>query len=546
MDGRSFLVGAVSAAAVVGGACALLAQRGTRARAESPSRDAKQSGSGSGSAVAAPSSSDAAGDARVVAESTVPLAHLASRSDAPDAAAAARGDASDAGDRVAAWSDAPYRTTFEPSNPWWVVPMLQWVKEGVPAGVLRDAARPPSIDEIMRSLGLGEDTLTFGSTLKRHHFLLDEEVAFLNHGSYGAMLRVVHEVRKFLTLRLESNPVAWMENECLPLLAEALRAMAAFINANPEDVAFVTNATGGVNAAVRSFPLEQGDAVLAFDIGYPACANTIDAVCRQHGAHLVRVTVPFPYSDDALCDAVSAAVAAYPNLRLAVVDHITSMPAVVLPVERIARILSSAGITVVVDGAHCVGGVPLDMAAMARAGVSAYTSNMHKWMCTPKGVAFLWVRDDAQRWVRPTAISHGYGLGFCREFVWQATADYTAYLTVPTAIAFFQRLGHARIMEHNKALLDAGASTVVAAWGGERAYSMDVASTMMCVSLMEGKLAGDANGAREMNATLRRRGVEAPVFASKGKLWVRLSAHIHNSAGDYERLVKEVAAIQSS
>ncbi|HUK62114.1 MAG TPA: aminotransferase class V-fold PLP-dependent enzyme, partial [Dongiaceae bacterium] len=262
---------------------------------------------------------------------------------------------------------------------------------------------------------------------------LDPGVVFLNHGSFGACPSAVLEHQSALRAELEAEPVRFLSRELDGRLDVARAALAKFLGADADELAFVTNATSGVNAVLRSRAWSAGDELLATDHTYRACRNALDYVAATSGACVVVAPLPFPLeSPDEVVNAVMAKVT--PRTRLALLDHVTSPTGLVLPLERMVTELSARGVETLVDGAHAPGMVPLDLTAL---GATYYSGNCHKWLCAPKGSAFLWIRRDRQTDVRPLTISHGATnvqpgrTRFRMEFDWTGTSDPTAWLTVP-------------------------------------------------------------------------------------------------------------------
>jgi isopenicillin-N epimerase len=265
---------------------------------------------------------------------------------------------------------------------------------------------------------------------------LDPGVTFLNHGSFGACPEPVLAVQRELRDRLERHPVAFMDRDLPDLLEAARRRLGDFLRADPDGLGFVTNATTGVNAVIRSMRFAPGDEILTDDHEYNAILTTLQEAARRDRATVVIARLPFPDPDpDTVIDAILSRVG--PRTRLAVISHVTSPTALVLPIERIVRELDQRGVDALVDGAHAPGMLSLDLDGL---GAAYYAGNGHKWLCGPKGSAFLWVRADRRDRVRPTVISHGANdprtdrTRFRMEFDWPGTVDPTAVLSLPAAI----------------------------------------------------------------------------------------------------------------
>ena len=256
----------------------------------------------------------------------------------------------------------------------------------------------------------------------REHFLLDPDVVYLNHGSYGACPRPVFERSQAWQLELEREPVQYMER--LPdRLAAARAELAEFVGATPDDLTFVPNATTGVNMAARALDLREGDEVLASDLEYGGCDLAWEHVCSRAGARYVRAPI------DRLFEARTD------RTRAVFVSHITSETALLLPVEEIVARARAEGLVTIVDGAHAVAQLDLDLEELH---ADFYAGNCHKWLCAPKGAGFVHVRCGWQERVDGAIASWGYDepATFISRTEQQGTRDSAAYLSLPEAIAF--------------------------------------------------------------------------------------------------------------
>jgi isopenicillin-N epimerase len=257
----------------------------------------------------------------------------------------------------------------------------------------------------------------------RDLFLLDPDVVFLNHGSYGACPKPVFERYQAWQRELEREPVEFISRRLPELLEHARGELGAFVGADADDLTFVQNATTGVNMAARALDLQPGDEVLATNLEYGACDLTWEWVCERAGARYVRADVAQLFEQRS------------ERTRAVFLSHITSETALLLPVEEIVEQARAEGLATIVDGAHAVAQVDLDLAAL---GADFYAGNCHKWLCAPKGAGFLYVRPEWQERVDGTIVSWGYEepVTFISRTQRQGTRDSAAYLAVPDAIAF--------------------------------------------------------------------------------------------------------------
>ena len=360
----------------------------------------------------------------------------------------------------------------------------------------------------------------------RGQFALAEGFATVNHGAYGATPRSVLAAQDEWRARMEAQPSRFFNGTILPALRSAASALGEVLGARGEDIGFVGNATEGVNAVLRSLVFAPGDEIVVLSHVYGAVRNTVRHVCSVSGARMVEVPVAFPRPDDA--DVLAGLAGAIsPRTKLAVLDHITSSTALLLPIGEMIALCHARGVPVLVDGAHAPGQVPLDLGALD---ADWYVGNCHKWLFAPKGCGFLWARADRQAGIHPAVISHGYGQGFTAEFDWTGTRDPSAWLAVPAALAAHARLGGAGLMARNVALAAAAGAGLAARWGTETGAGNRAAAAMAMVRLPGGD---DAAGLR---ARLLAAGTDVPIMAHGGRLWLRLSAQAYNEGADFERM----------
>ena len=365
----------------------------------------------------------------------------------------------------------------------------------------------------------------------RHAFLLEEGFATVNHGSYGATPHPVLAAQDDWRTRMERQPSRFFNTTILPALREAADALGAVIGARGRDIGFVGNATEGMNAVLRSLAFAPGDEIVALGHVYGAVRNTIRHVCSVSGARMVEVPVVFPRPDDA--EVLAGLTAALrPRTKLAVLDHITSSSALLLPIAAMIAACHARGVKVLVDGAHAPGQVRLDLTALD---ADWYVGNCHKWLFAPKGSGFLWARPDRQDGIHPAVISHGYGQGFTAEFDWTGTRDPSAWLAVPAALAFHAGLGGEALMARNAALAAAAATRLAARWGTETGAGNRPAAAMATVRLPDDRPADRAR-AEVLRVLLLALGTDVPVMVHNDRLWLRLSAQAYNEPEDFERM----------
>jgi len=387
-------------------------------------------------------------------------------------------------------------------------------------------------------------------------WLLDPAVTFLNHGSFGSTPRPVLAAQRAWQDRLERQPVQFLWRDLEPLLDDARAALAGFVGAQAEDLVFVPNATAGVNTFLRSFPLKSGDEILLTDHEYTACANAAAFAAEQAGAQVVVAKVPFPLAaPEEIVAAILACVT--PRTRLALLDHVTSQTALIFPIERLVRELAARGVETLVDGAHGPGMVPLQLHQL---GAAAYTGNCHKWLCAPKGTAFLHVRRDFQPRVRPLVISHGASSSrtdrsrFLIEFGWPGTFDPAAVLAVPESLRLMAAQvpgGWPVVMRRNHVLALAARQLLAESLGVPVPCPDEMVGSTAVLPLPPAP-ANELSPPPIYQAPLQARlltefQIEVPVihWPAFPQRWLRVSAQLYNSLVQYERLAAALRQILS-
>lgn len=375
-------------------------------------------------------------------------------------------------------------------------------------------------------------------------FPWDRSYVFLNHGSFGSVPHEVRAVQDRWRAEIEARPIELLGRRIGELLQPAREAVADFVGVARDRLGFVANATEGINAVLRSLVWAAGDEIVVIDHVYNAMRQSVRRLAAEFGVVLREVPIPLPVGGpDEVERAVLAALG--PRTRMLLIDHITSPTALVVPVEQLVAAARARGIFTLVDGAHAPGAIAL---SVDRVGADAYTANLHKWCCAPKGCAFLAVRDGWQGRVHPLATSHPYGEGFVREFEWQGTRDMTPWLAAPAAIDFFGRYGWDRVRDHNHRLAVWTQRMLCERWGVEPLSPVD-GSMLACMaavpvpSEVERRFPSVEALAARLYADWR---IELPVIHWHGRWHVRVSCHVHTTPPMVETLADAVDRLRGA
>ncbi len=382
------------------------------------------------------------------------------------------------------------------------------------------------------------------------HWSLDPECVFLNHGSFGAAPKFVQEEQHRWQSILENEPVRFFEKIAPDAMLAARQSIGSMVGCDANDIALIENATTGVNTVLRSFEFNQGDEILVPDHAYQACRNTIDYVAKRWGAVVVTCSIPFPIENSQIAiEAVMEKVTE--KTVLAMIDTVTSPTGLLMPFEKLVTALEERGVHVLLDAAHGIGMIDLNLDLL---GASFTTSNCHKWLCAPKGCAFLHVRKDLQHLIHPLTISHGmtFPLGdttrFRHEFDWTGTRDVTAHCSLPVVIEGMAKMvdgGWNEIMTMNHNLAIEGRKILCDRLGIELPCPEEMIG---CIATLP--LPGESTGGIPLHepdplheVLMEKYSIQIPVWtwASPKGRYIRISAQLYNHIDQYKYLAEVLA-----
>ncbi|GAA4591932.1 isopenicillin-N epimerase [Actinoplanes octamycinicus] len=373
-------------------------------------------------------------------------------------------------------------------------------------------------------------------------FSLDPAVSYLNHGSFGALPFSVQRAQQRLRDEMELNPMRFFGPGLVDRVVHTRRHLAAFLGADPDGSALITNTTAAVSLVLQSAGLGPSDEVLLTDHAYGAVAMAVRRECRRTGATARTVAVPLGASGPEIISRVRSALRPG-RTRLLIVDQLTSATATLLPVTQIVAAARAQGIPVLVDAAHVPGMLPVDVSAI---GADFWVGNLHKWAWAPRGTSLLTVAPEWRRRIEPLVVSWDHDQGFPLAVESQGTLDYTPWLAAPAGIFAMRTLGLDAIREHNAALAAYGQRVVGGALGLAPADLPDPGGpgvSMRIVPLPSGVATThpEAHALRQHLAD--KLSVEVAVHAWGGRGLLRLSAQIYNQPDDYHLLAERLPTL---
>ncbi len=380
----------------------------------------------------------------------------------------------------------------------------------------------------------------------KDHFLLNSELIFLNHGSFGACPRPVMEVYQAWQLELERQPVEFLDRRFADLLQDSRSKLAAYLQVQSDEVVYFHNPTTAINMVALNLIRDKdpfltgGDEILTTNHEYGAIDRTWDYICRQVGAHYVQREISLPVSDqDIFVDLFLEGV--NDRTKVIFISHITSPTALTFPIAEICRRARQSDILTIIDGAHAPGQIELNLHEIDP---DIYVGACHKWLCAPKGTSFLYARKDIQPLLDPLVISWGYesekpGISqFIDYHEWQGTRDLSAFLSVPAAIEFQKEHNWAKIRRKCHAIAVTTRNLLNTITGLESICPKDWFHQMVTIRLPQ-----NSNLEILKVRLYDEFRIEVPVFEWGDEKFMRVSYQGYNSEDDMSALLGAVESL---
>jgi isopenicillin-N epimerase len=381
--------------------------------------------------------------------------------------------------------------------------------------------------------------------MERHllsdQFLLRKDITFLNFGSFGASPRPVFERYQQYQLELEQEPVEFITNTGLHYLKESRNALAKFVGCAADDLVYVVNPSYAVNIVAKNYPLQSGDEVLTTAIEYGACDKTWNYYCKKVGAKYVKQPITFPLTtkEKFVEDFFKGLTA---KTKIIFISHITSSTALRLPVEEICAIAKEKGLVTIVDGAHAPAQIDLDFNTLQ---ADVYVGACHKWMMAPKGASFLYVKKEFQHLFDPLVISWGYDALFPSSSQFldyhqaQGTRDFSAFLTVPTAINFMEENDWKTVAKNCRQLTIDNVNKFATLLNTEPlTHNTDDFTVQMCSTKIK-----TTEPEKLHNHLFEKYKIQVPIMRLDDSVFVRYSIQVFNTQNDLDTLCNALADI---
>jgi selenocysteine lyase/cysteine desulfurase len=400
------------------------------------------------------------------------------------------------------------------------------------------------------------NNIEFGEKTRHDHYLMDQDVVYANHGSYGPCPRVVYEELQRIRLQQEQNPDRWFRSLKYTLYVDCVRAAADRLNCNFEQITLVDNATVGINAILNSplptFTSKSGGTILCTNLAYGSVLFTIEETAKQRGMSIRMINIQLPIvSKQAFIEQFENELnkGDVENIRLAVIDHITSATAILFPIDELTVLFHSHGIPVVVDGAHGPGQVNPNL-SLDKLACDFYIGTFHKWMYAARGCSFLFVREPTiaslmqpgnTSWgYRPSKLQLDVMTHFHLQFFHQGTRDESALFTLPKAIDFVDSMagGFDRIYQYNSTLSEQAKVLLEQRWNtqGKVLFPDDMQAPylkMIQLPDLEEYAKTDADALRLLTDLIEHHKLVSIILCVNDELYVRIATQIYNRIEDY-------------
>jgi isopenicillin-N epimerase len=363
---------------------------------------------------------------------------------------------------------------------------------------------------------------------------LDPEVHHLNHGSYGAVPRVVYAEQLRWHQESLRNPVEFYFRQSLAVAADARAKVAKFLGQEANQIALVRNTTEAATTTKRGFPFKAGDEVIVFDQEYGAITYAVKRGLEPAGGKLVELAVPRLTPDEEVVKLVEAAIT--PKTVMLVVDHVTSGTARTFPIFELSALCKAHGIAIAIDASHAPGNFDTDLDLLDP---DFWFGNLHKWVSAPQGVGVFRIAPRWQEIVKSNVVSWNEFQPYPIQFDHVGTVDLTPWLAAPRAIEFYENFGWDRVRKAHQARMRYGRDLVMAELGigidelREENLPMGVVQIHNLQGGLEGQMALHKKLWNEYK-------VEVPITNFNGDYFFRISGHLYNTPADYEALVMAV------
>jgi isopenicillin-N epimerase len=374
-------------------------------------------------------------------------------------------------------------------------------------------------------------------------FPLDPNLIYLNHGAFGVTPHDVLNEKRRILYEIEKNPVDFLQFKISERWQQIANTVAKRFLCDENSVAIVDNATDGAVAVLRALSIKPNEEILTTQWTYNAIALAARHIAETEGAKVNVAILRFPDPDpQQFVEAVQQALT--PRTRLAILDHITSSTALLMPLKEMIDACRARGIPVLVDGAHAPGQIELDIPGL---GADWYVGNLHKWHFVPRGCGFLWAATDARTRLMPNVLSSDIAYPFPYNFRWTGTRDPSSWLAILAGFDFMNRFGEAQVRGHNHELLGNGIALLTEMWKSARTIPDGMRASMSVISPPDGlPYPPTDHGRALLEADLRERYkiIVSASVASQGRVWLRITAQIYNDIRDYEKLGRAILSLR--